>query len=65
MAKIRRQESEGWSERERSRFGKEAGDEFKASRSEPENFRGKRSESIVLRPNVRDEKETDKQQDSK
>ena len=64
MAKIRRQESEGWSERERSRFGKEAGDEFKATGSKPENFRGKRSESIVLRPNVRDEKEADKQQDS-
>jgi len=64
MAKIRRQESEGWSERERSRFSKETGDELKAPRPTPKDQGRFWSKSIVLRSNVRDEKETDKLKDS-
>jgi hypothetical protein len=64
MAKIRRQESEGWSERERSRFSKEAGDESQAPRPSPKDQRIRWSQGIVLRSNVRYEKETDKLKDS-
>ena len=60
MAKIRREEQERWSKRQRAGIRKEGGDEFKASPT-----RGRIKEEILLQSDGRDEEETDFRENSK
>jgi len=58
MAKSRRKEPQGGSEREGSRVGKSAGDESKAPRAETKNDRRRREKEELLRPDGGHEIET-------